>query len=66
MHKLADFVPALAHHLKPVMRDGSQFTCALLHPRIDGGVPLHSTIESQQFVSHRRIGGIGGSTVAWL
>src|SRR5256886_886884 len=54
MQKLPDFVPALSHHLKPLMRDGSQFTCMLFHPRIDGGVPLDSAIESQQFRSHRR------------
>src|SRR5882724_4442006 len=55
MQKLPDFVPALSHHLKPVMRDGSQFTCMLFHPRIDGGIPLDSAIESQQFRSHRRL-----------
>src|SRR5207302_10638947 len=52
MPKLPDFVPALSHHLKPVLRDGSQFTCMLFHPRIDGGIPLDSAIESQQFRSH--------------
>jgi hypothetical protein len=26
----------------------------LLHPRVDGGIPLDSAIESQQFRSHRR------------
>src|ERR1022692_4012522 len=54
MQKLADFVPAVSHHLKPLMCDGSQFTCMLLHPRIDGGIPLGSAVESQQFRSHRR------------
>src|SRR5437899_932249 len=54
MQELPDFVPALSHHLKPLMRDGSQFTCTLFHPRIDGGIPLDSPIESQQFRSHRR------------
>src|ERR1700687_4754978 len=54
MQKLPDFVPALSHHLKPLMRDGSQFTCMLFHPRIDGGIPLDSAVESQQFPSHRR------------
>src|ERR1035438_8530867 len=53
MQKLPDFVPAFSHHLKPLMRDGSQFTCMLLHPRIDGGIPLDSAVESQQFRSHR-------------
>ena len=37
-----------------LMRDGSQFTCMLFHPRIDGGIPLDSSVESQQFRSHRR------------
>src|SRR3979411_3122581 len=55
MQKLPDFVvSALSHHLKPLMRDGSQFTCMLFHPRIDGGIPLDSAVESQQFRSHRR------------
>src|SRR5438874_8880455 len=54
MQKLPDFVPAFSHHLKPLMRDGSQFTCMLFHPRIDGGIPLDSVVESQQFRSHRR------------
>src|SRR6478736_7278478 len=54
MQKLPDFVPALSHHLKPLMRDGSQFTCMLFDPRIDSGIPLDSAVESQQFRSHRR------------
>src|SRR5207237_6278183 len=54
MQKLPDFVPALSHHLKPLMCDGSQFTCMLFHPSIDGGIPLDSAVESQQFRSHRR------------
>src|SRR5258706_8299700 len=54
MQKLPDFVPAFSHHLKPLVRDGSQPTCTLFHPRIDGGIPLDSTVESQQFRSHHR------------
>src|SRR6202165_124143 len=54
VQKLPDFVPAFSHHLKPLKRDGSQFTCMLFHPRIDGGIPLDSAVESQQFRSHRR------------
>ena len=54
MQKFPDFVPAFSHHLKPLMRDGSQFTCMLFHPRINGGVPLDSAVESQQLRSHRR------------
>jgi hypothetical protein len=49
MQKLPDFVPALSHHLKPLLRDGSQFTRMLFHPRINGGIPFDSAIESQQF-----------------
>ena len=48
MQKLPYLVPALSHHLKPLMRDGSQFPCMLFHPRIDGGIPLDSAVESQQ------------------
>src|SRR6476620_8933200 len=55
MQKLPDFVPALSHHLKPLMRDGSQFTCMVLHPRIDGGIPLDSAIESEEVGSHRTL-----------
>src|SRR5215471_5382231 len=54
MQKLADFVPAFSHDLKPLMRDDSQFTCMLFHPRFDGGIALDSAVESQQFRSHRR------------
>src|SRR4030081_1201486 len=52
MQKLPNFVPAFSHHLKPLMRDGSQFTGMLFHPRIDGAIPLDSADESQQFCSH--------------
>jgi len=52
--KTPDFVPAFSHRLKPPMRDGSQFTRVLFHPRIDCGIPLDSAVESQQFRSHRR------------
>ena len=48
MQKLPDFVPALSHQRKPLMRDGSQFTGMLVHPRIDGGIPLDSAVESLQ------------------
>jgi len=51
MQKLSDFVPAISHDVKPLMRDGCQFTCMLFHPRIDGGIPLDSPVESQQFRS---------------
>src|SRR5450432_1604619 len=53
MQKLPDFVPALSHDLKPLMRDGSQITSVFLHPRINGGIPLDCAIESQQLRSHR-------------
>src|SRR5271168_5168271 len=51
MQDLPNFVPAFSHHLKPLMRDGSQFICMPFHPRIYGGVPLDSAVESQQFRS---------------
>src|ERR1022692_483190 len=54
MQKLPDFVPAFSHRLKPLMRDGSQSTCMLFHPRIDGQITLDGAVESQQFRSHRR------------
>jgi hypothetical protein len=49
MQELPHFVPALSHHVKPPMRDGSQFTGMLVHPRVDGGFPLDWAIEPQQF-----------------
>jgi hypothetical protein len=54
MQELPDFVPAFSHHLKPLMRDGAQFTCMLFHPRINRGIPLDGAVESQQFRSHCR------------
>src|SRR5260221_4105358 len=52
MHKLPDFVPAFSHHFKPLAGDGSQFTITLIHPGIDGGIPLDSAVEPEQFRSH--------------
>jgi hypothetical protein len=37
--------------LKPLMRDCSQFTSMLFHPRIDGGMAFDNTVESQQLLS---------------
>ncbi len=54
MQNLPDFVPAFPHRLKPLMRDRPQFTCMFFHPRIDGQVPLDSSVESQQFRAHPR------------
>src|SRR6185437_15118416 len=51
MQKLPDFVPAFSHHLKPLLRDGSQFTCMLFPPRIDGRITLASALQSKQFGS---------------
>src|SRR3981189_1160490 len=55
MQELPDFVSAFSHHLKPLMRDGSQSTCMLFHPRIDGWIPLDSAVELQQFRSHGHV-----------
>src|SRR4051794_5520157 len=54
MQKLPDFVPALSHHLKPPMRNGSQFTGMLFDPRVDGGIPIDSAVKSQKIRSHHR------------
>src|SRR5580693_7168498 len=53
MQEFPNFVPAFSHYLEPLLRDRSQFTCMRSHPRIDGGIPLDSSVESQQFRSHR-------------
>jgi hypothetical protein len=47
MQEFPDFVSAFSHQAKPVMRDGSQFTCMLSHPSIDGGSPLDGAVEPQ-------------------
>src|ERR1700676_4118084 len=49
MQKPPNFVPPFSHYLKPLVRDASQFTSMLFHPRIDGGIPFHGSVESQQF-----------------
>src|SRR5260370_30590974 len=54
VQQLPDFVPAFSHHLEPLKRDGSQFTCMFFHPPIDSGIPLDGAVEAQQFRSHRR------------
>ena len=54
MQKLPDFVAALAHHIEPLLRDGSQFTGVGFHPCIDGGMALDSSGETQQLGCHRR------------
>jgi hypothetical protein len=66
MQKLPDFVPAFSHHLEPPMRDGSQFTCMLFHPRIDGGIPLDSAVEAQQFRFHRCFTGLYWARLYWI
>ena len=60
MQELPNFVPAFSHLAKPVMRDGSQFTCMLSHPSIDGRSPLDSAVEIAAIRSHRRDFGISG------
>ncbi len=52
MQKLPDFVPSLSHHLKPPLRDGSQFTRMLFHQHVNGGIPFDSAIESPPNRSH--------------
>jgi len=49
MQKLPHFVSAFSHYLKPLMRDGSQFTFMRFHPHIDSWIALHSTFKSQDF-----------------
>src|SRR5262245_2207189 len=54
MQEFPDFVPASAHHFKPLTRYGSQFTCVLFHPRLNRGIAFDSSVESQQFRSLHR------------
>src|SRR3954454_18018392 len=49
MQELSNFVAAFSHRLKPLMRDDSQFTFVVFHPRVDGGIPLQSAAKSQEF-----------------
>jgi hypothetical protein len=51
MQKLPDFVSTVSHHLKPFLRDGSQLTCMLFHPAIDGRITLDGAVQSKQFCS---------------
>jgi hypothetical protein len=46
MQKLADFVAAFSHHLKPLVSDRAQFACMGFHPGIDGRGALDSAVES--------------------
>jgi hypothetical protein len=52
MQELPDFVPAFSHHIKPLVRDDSQFATMLLHPRIDGWIVFDSAVESQRLCFH--------------
>src|SRR6201997_2561989 len=51
MHKLPHFISAFSHHLKPLLRDGSQFTCMLFHPAIYSRITLDGAVQSKQFRS---------------
>src|SRR5579862_8568884 len=53
MQKFPDFVAAFSHHLKPVIRDGSQLASMFFHPRVYGGIALDGAVEAQQFRFHR-------------
>jgi hypothetical protein len=53
MQEFPDLVAALSHHLKPLVRDGSQFALMFFHPGIDGGIALDSAVESQEVGSVR-------------
>ena len=46
MQELADFIAAASQDLKPLMSDGPQFTSMTFEPRIDGGIPFQSAVES--------------------
>ena len=50
MQKLPHLVPALSHHLKPRLRDDSQFTSMLFHPAIDGRITLGGTFNRNNSV----------------
>jgi hypothetical protein len=52
MQEFSNFVAAFSHQLKPLMRDGSQFTWMLFHPRIDGWMALDCAVESQYLRLH--------------
>src|SRR5262245_33068040 len=53
MKKLANFVAAASHHVKPVARDRSQFARAGFQPFVDDGIARDSTVESQYVGFHR-------------
>src|ERR1700739_115608 len=51
MQKLPHFISAFSHRLKPILRDGSQFTRMLFHPAIDSRIMLDGAVQSKQFRS---------------
>ena|SRR5712671_2532382 len=60
MQKFPDFVATFSHHLKALMRDGSQSTCMLFHPRIEmagsrSTAPLNRSNSVLIVMSHRHV-----------
>src|SRR6202030_1647758 len=51
MENLPDFVSAISHHLKPLLRDVSQFTRMLFHPALDRRITLDGAVQAKQFRS---------------
>jgi hypothetical protein len=48
----SDIVSAGAHHLKPALRDCSQFIIMLAHPRFDAKVSVNRTGKSHELAHH--------------
>jgi hypothetical protein len=53
MQQLSHIVSAVAYDLKPVARDFPQFIGMLIHPNLDGRIPLDRIGKTQQLI-HRR------------
>ena len=54
MQELANFVAAVSHDLKPLLRTGSQFAAVGPHPCIDCRIALEGAVETEAVGSPRQ------------
>jgi hypothetical protein len=51
MQNFPDFIAAILHHLKPLLRDVPRFAGMLFHPAADGRITLDGAVHAKQFRS---------------
>lgn len=56
VEELADFVSAVAHCFKTLLRDGAKFAGMIVHPGVDGGIVCGGTVRSEDSRFHRNFG----------